>query len=132
MSLFNKIKKLIFRNSSTSIPIIKPANVHEEEFLDETSSNHDSLLKMEISEQVRIAGLWKDQWREYLIEEHSFRQKYMKSCKCDVCGKYEEELFFYHNQTYCVSDLPVERSYVERKVKAGRHGSSKDYLKKVP
>jgi hypothetical protein len=89
-------------------------------------------IEVEISEQVRISALYKEQWREYLIEENNFRKRFHKSCKCDVCGVFNEELLLYKNQTYCVRHLPVERSVVVRKITAGRHGSSRDYLKRIP
>jgi hypothetical protein len=78
---------------------------------------------IEIAEQIRIAGLWKDQWREYAVEEYRFRLRYGKSCRCDVCGKYREELFLYRDRTCCMTHLPAERRPAERKTRAGRHGS---------
>jgi hypothetical protein len=151
MKFLKKIRTLVFRRS-TSTPVERPAGepgadrpvsafreaelpeipFHETEPADNNPEDPDTWPWIEISEQIRIAGLWKDQWREYVVEEYRFRLKYHKSCKCDVCGKYHEELFSCRDQTYCATHLPVERQYAERKTRAGRHGSSQSFLKKIP
>lgn len=129
MSFIQRIKEFLFGKP-------KKRSIETHSQYQESKSSEDipidDLLEIQISEQIRIANLWKDHWREYLIEEHRFRERYHQSCKCDVCGVFDVELLLYKNQTYCVRHLPVERITVVRKTKAGKHGSTVDYNKKVP
>jgi hypothetical protein len=131
MSLFEKIKKILCGRAPDCVPVHSPANVREGEWPEEIPIDPDNHSETEISEQIRIQELWKNEFREYIVEAHGYRMKYSKSCKCDVCGAYTEELFLYQEQTYCVRHLPVERTVVERKVMAGSHGSARSFLKRI-
>jgi len=98
----------------------------------EPPADPGSMPDLEIAEQMRIAGLWKDHWLEYVMEEYRFRVKYHKSCKCDVCGEFRKELFRYRNRTYCPAHLPVDQRQAEGRVKAKRHGELQSILRKLP
>lgn len=120
MNMFERIKKFIFGNP--------PEKQKQIDVPEETPKS----AEIEIAEQVRIAGLWKEQYRNYLTEEHAFRIRFRKSPKCDVCGTYGEELYLHRGQTYCERHLPVYRSTIESKVIAGKHGAATNFLKKIP
>lgn len=68
---------------------------------------------------------------EYLREAERFRKDYSKNIKCDICGEWEVELFNHRGQTYCEKHIPIARhTENEHKVTAGRHGSSRSYIKR--
>jgi len=77
----------------------------------------------EIAEQVRIAGLWKNHWRQYVAEEFRFRLRYGKSCRCDACGEYRKELFSWQDRTFCATHLPAEWRFRQGAGKDGQDGA---------
>ena len=80
-------------------------------------------VEKEITEQVRIAALWKNHWRQYVVEEFRFRLRYGKSCRCDVCGEYKKELFASRGKTCCATHMPAEWWLQDPKGKGGRPGA---------
>jgi hypothetical protein len=91
---------------------------------------------LEKEHRARIYQLWKDNgsFRDYLIEKQKFIEIYGKNVNCDICSwncGLDIELHNYNGQTYCTQHIPPEmHREIERKVKAGRHGSSNDFIKK--
>jgi hypothetical protein len=74
-----------------------------------------------------------DKFVEYLQEAHKFKKEFGKDVKCCIGGEWgdEVELFSHRNQTYCQKHMPPElRREYERKITAGRHGASKDFIKR--
>lgn len=88
----------------------------------ESTGDPGSRAEKEIAEQVRIAGLWKNHWRQYVAEEFRFRLRYGKSCRCDVCGEYRKELFSWQDRTFCATHLPAEWQFREGAGKDERPG----------
>jgi hypothetical protein len=91
---------------------------------------------VEKEHRARIYQLWKDNesFRDYLIEKKKFNEIYGKNVNCDICSwncGLDIELHNYNGQTYCTQHIPPEmHREIERKVKAGKHGASQDFIKK--
>jgi hypothetical protein len=101
----------------------------EQRKLDEIAANERKILEKERLRQIH--GLYDDQYREYLKEAEKFRQEFGKNVQCDVCGKWDGDLYVHRKQTYCEKCKPagLQREH-ERKVIAGKHGASRDFIKK--
>ncbi|WAC05898.1 MAG: hypothetical protein OS112_04515 [Methanoregula sp.] len=70
-------------------------------------------------------------YREYLIQAEKFRKEFGKDIKCGICGEWKVDLFDHRGQTYCKKHIPIELDIVkEYKVIAGKHGASRDFIKK--
>jgi len=71
---------------------------------------------------------------EFLIEAQKFRKEFGKNIWCDICYRCKEvnyELFAIGGQTYCMEHKPPDLTReIPRKVKAGRHGASIDFIDK--
>jgi hypothetical protein len=101
----------------------------EKQRLDKIHAEERKILERERLKQIH--ALYNEQFVEYLKEAELFRNKFGKNIRCDVGGEWECDLYFFKGQTYCEKHLPPEHHReIERKVKAGRHGSSKDFIKK--
>ena len=87
---------------------------------------------LEIERLNHIYSLYQNgPYVEYLREAERFRKEFGKNIKCDTCGEWEMELFNHRGQTYCERHIPTPRhTGNERKVTAGRHGSSRSYIKR--
>jgi len=94
-----------------TVPVSRDAGTSQAPFAgqaDEPRSEPAGRAEKEISEQVRIAELWKNHWRQYVVEEFRFRLRYGKSCRCDVCGEYKKELFACRGKTCCATHMPED------------------------
>lgn len=101
----------------------------EKRELDEITAKGRKILETERLEQIH--GLYHQQFCEYLTEAEKFRVEFGKNVQCDICGKWDSELHVHRNQTYCEKHIPPElHRENERKITAGRHGASKDFIKK--
>jgi small-conductance mechanosensitive channel len=101
----------------------------EQRKLDEITAKERKILEKE--RLKRIHGLYHQQFSEYLREAEKFRSEFGKNVKCDICGKWDSDLHVHRNQTYCEKHIPLElHRENERKITAGRHGASKDFIKK--
>jgi len=90
---------------------------------DEPAGDPAGRVEKEIAEQVRIAELWKNHWRQYVVEEFRFRLRYGKSCRCDVCGEYKKELFSCRGKTCCATHMPAEWWLQDPRGKGKRPGA---------
>jgi hypothetical protein len=89
------------------------------------------LRAREMERQQYIHGLYADKYREYLQEAEKFQMEFGKNVKCDICGRWNGELFVYRNQTYCSQCLPEgSHPWLDRAVGAGKPGASIDHIKK--
>lgn len=87
---------------------------------------------IEIERLMQIHALNQSEtYLAYLREAERFRKDYGKNIKCDICGEWESGLVNHRGQTYCQRHIPVTRHTENvHKVTAGRHGSSKSYIKR--
>jgi len=88
--------------------------------------------RIEKERLIQIHDLYIDHYHDFLIEAEVFRKEFGKNIHCDVCGRWEEtELIVHRKQTYCERCIPPSYNRTnERKVIAGRHGSSKNFIEK--
>lgn len=123
-------------------PVIA-ASVHDaaaQKKAEEQRTLYEEQKKRELEQKLRarererlqyIHGLSAGMHREYLQEAERFRKEFGKNVQCDVCGRWDEELFVHRSQTYCTQCLPGgSRPAPDRGVVAGKHGGSIDYIKK--
>lgn len=103
--------------------------VEEKKKRDEIAEKERKILERERLKYIH--DLYQRHFSEYLTEAAKFRQEFGKNIQCDVCGKWEVELYNHRNQTYCEKCIPadLQREY-ERKITAGKHGAEIDYIKK--
>lgn len=87
---------------------------------------------IELERLKQIHALNKNEtYLAYLQEAELFRKEYGKNIQCDICGTWEAELFRHRGQTYCGKHIPSDRQTTnEHRVTAGRHGSSRSYIKR--
>jgi len=106
----------------------------------EQRSLYEEQKKKELAQELRarelerlkyIHGFYSTQYLEYLHEAEIFRKEFGKNVKCDVCGRWDGELFVHRSQTYCSQCLPGgSHPEHDRAVVAGKHGASIDHIKK--
>jgi hypothetical protein len=106
----------------------------------EQRSLYEEQKKKELAQELRarelerlkyIHGFYSTQYLEYLHEAEIFRKEFGKNVKCDVCGRWDGELFVHRSQTYCSQCLPGgSHPGHDRAVVAGKHGASIDHIKK--
>jgi hypothetical protein len=150
--MFQILKKIVgfFKSSTSSNSETPPKSAFSDSELNPEPSHHSlhsikkdldvkETDKKTIAEQknqiTHIRSLSEDSktFVKYLQEVHRFNQEFGMNVKCDVCGKWgdEIELYSHRNQTYCQNHIPpVIQREIERKVMAGRHGASRDFIKK--
>jgi hypothetical protein len=99
---------------------------------DEEIQKADERRRIENERLIKIFSLQNENYLEYLHEAEVFRKEFGKNIQCDVCERWDgNELIHYKNQTYCEKHLPPSYDRTPmRKVIAGRHGASKDYIEK--
>ena len=101
----------------------------EQQRLDKIHAEERKIFEKERLKQIH--ALYNEQFSDYLKEAELFRHEFGKNVKCDVGGEWDCDLYFFKGQTYCEKHLPPEmHREIERKVKAGRHGSFTDFIKK--
>jgi hypothetical protein len=109
-------------------------NAEEQRLLYEEQKKRELAQKLrerEMEQQQYINGLSAGKYREYLQEAEKFQKEFGKNVKCDVCGRWDEELFVHHNQTYCPRCLPGgSHPGHDSTVVAGKHGAPIDQRKK--
>lgn len=90
-------------------------------------------LSLQIETLQYIHSLNKDEtYIQYLREAKLYRQAAGTNIRCDICGRWDILLTNFKGQTYCQNHLPSgHRAIVvkERKVTAGKHGASIDFIK---
>jgi hypothetical protein len=80
---------------------------------------------------IRIHKLYREDFLEYLKQKQKFTDYFGKNIECDVCGNWDDDLFHHRGQTYCEKHIPCSiQKENERKIIAGRHGASRDFIKK--
>lgn len=98
--------------------------------LEEIKALERKILEKERLKQIHDLNR-NETYIQYLNEAEKFRKEFGKNIRCDICSKWEIDLHNYHGQTYCEEHIPPEmHREIERKVKAGKHGSSTDFIKK--
>ncbi len=108
---------------------LEKERVEEQRKIEEIKAKERKILEKERLNHIH--GLYQNEFREYLIEAEHFRHEFGKNIKCDVCGKWESDLSNHRGQTYCEKCIPAEvHRENERKVIAGKHGASQDFIKK--
>lgn len=111
------------------LTVVDQVNAESQRDLKEISNAERKRLEQERLQQIH--SLYETQFREYLQEAQKFRTDFGKNIQCDVCGKWDSDLIFHKNQTYCEHCIPPSYdSPKERKITAGRHGASKNFIKK--
>lgn len=90
-------------------------------------------LSLQIETLKYIHSLNKNEtYLQYLKEANIYRQAVGTNIQCDICGRWDILLTDFKGQTYCQKHLPSGyrgRVVKERKVTAGRHGASIDFIK---
>lgn len=88
--------------------------------------------RLEKERLVLIHSLYEENFHEYLHQAELFRKDFGKNIQCDVCGNWKDtDLIFLRKQTYCEKCLPPSYNHTnERKVRAGSHGASNNFIKK--
>lgn len=104
--------------------------IAEQERLKEVKENGRRAI--EIERLIQIHALNQNEtYFEYLREAERFRKEFGKNIQCDICGEWEVDLYNHRGQTYCEKHIPLgRRTETEYKVTAGRHGSSRSYIKR--
>jgi hypothetical protein len=110
----------------------KEAEEHRLHYEEQKKREQEEKLRArELGRQQDIHGLYSDRFHDYLLEAETFRKEFGKNVQCDICGRWDRELFVHRNQTYCQQCLPPgSRQGPDRTVVAGKHGASIDHLKK--
>jgi hypothetical protein len=131
---FLEILKKVFKKADKSEEVKIEKQRAEQKRLEEIKAEELKAKERKIVENERlklIHKLYSEDFKQYLIEAQKFRDDFGKNVKCDVCGKWEIDLSFHQGQTYCERCIPSELQWEnERKVRAGRHGASQDFIKK--
>jgi hypothetical protein len=85
----------------------KRAEEQRTHYEEQKKREQEQKLKARERERLRhIHGLYDENFQEYLKEADKFRKEFGKNVQCDICGRWDEELFVYRNQTYCARCLP--------------------------
>ena len=109
----------------------------EEELAEQERILRENRVKERLSLQIQalqyIHSLNKNEtYVQYLKEAELYRQVAGTNIRCDICGRWDILLTNFKGQTYCQKHLPSGyrgRVIKERKVTAGRHGASIDFIK---
>jgi hypothetical protein len=137
-NFFQKIVAPSKKNERTdvrNIQQLKRLTIEEQAKIErQREINEISILERKRLEQERlqqIHSLYESQFHDYLQEAQKFRHEFGKNIQCDVCGRWDRNLIFYNNQTYCENCIPPSYDRTnERKIIAGRHGAATDFIKK--
>ena len=98
-------------------PVVKTGSVWIAETITSTSETGNSLnfKTREFILLEYINGLFKTDFREYLIESRKYREQFKKNTSCDICSTWDTGLYGCCGGTYC------EKHFATHQVVGGKH-----------